>query len=29
VVVTADGIIAHRKMGRVTPEDLKAWALLR
>jgi thiol-disulfide isomerase/thioredoxin len=29
VVVTAGGIIAHRKMGRVTPEDLKAWALLR
>ena len=29
VVVTSDGSIAHRKMGRVTPDDLKAWALLR
>jgi thiol-disulfide isomerase/thioredoxin len=29
VVLGSDGLIAHRKMGRVTPDDLKVWALLR
>jgi len=29
VVVTSDGAIASRKMGRVTPDDLKTWAQLR
>ena len=29
VVLGSDGLIAHRKMGRVTPDDLKTWALLR
>lgn len=28
VVLGSDGSIAHRKMGRVTPEDLLAWATL-
>lgn len=28
VVLGSDGLIAHRKMGRVTPEDLLAWAAL-
>ena len=28
VVVTASGNVAQRKIGRVTPEDLKAWATL-
>lgn len=28
VVLGSDGLIAHRKMGRVTPEDLLAWASL-
>jgi len=28
VVVTSDGSIAARKMGRVSPDDLKAWAQL-
>ena len=29
VLLGSDGVIAHRKMGRVTPDDLKAWVLLR
>lgn len=29
VVFSSDGRIAHRKMGRVSAEDLQAWALLR
>lgn len=28
VVFGADGRVLHRKMGQVTPEDLKAWAAL-
>lgn len=29
VVLGVDGRVAHRKMGRVTPDDLKSWATLR
>lgn len=29
VVLGSDGRVAHRKMGRVTPEDLQSWSLLR
>ena len=29
VVLGSDGSIAHRKMGKVTPDDLRAWALLK
>jgi thiol-disulfide isomerase/thioredoxin len=29
VVLGSDGSVLHRKMGRVTPEELKAWASLR
>jgi thiol-disulfide isomerase/thioredoxin len=28
VVLGSDGLVAHRKMGRVTPEDLRAWSVL-
>lgn len=28
VVLGSDGQVAHRKMGKVTPDDLRAWALL-
>ena len=28
VVIRSDGAVAHRKMGKVTPEDLRAWASL-
>jgi thiol-disulfide isomerase/thioredoxin len=29
VVIGSDGLVARRKMGRVTPDDLRAWALLK
>ncbi len=29
VVLGSDGQVAHRKMGQVTPDDLRAWALLK
>ena len=29
VVLGSDGLVAHRKMGRVTSDDLRAWALLK
>ena len=29
VVLGSDGSVAHRKMGKVTPDDLRAWALLK
>jgi thiol-disulfide isomerase/thioredoxin len=29
VVFSGDGRVAHRKMGQVTPEDLKTWSVLR
>ena len=29
VVLGRDGLILHRKMGRVTPDDLRSWAALR
>lgn len=29
VVLGSDGRVAHRKMGRVTPDDLRAWAVLK
>lgn len=29
VVLGADGFVAHRKMGKVTAEDLRAWSTLR
>ena len=29
VVLGSDGRVAHRKMGKVTPDDLRAWALLK
>lgn len=29
VVLGSDGLVAHRKMGKVTPSDLQAWALLK
>ena len=29
VVLGSDGLVAHRKMGKVTPEDLRAWAILK
>ncbi|ART55959.1 redoxin [Acidovorax carolinensis] len=29
VVFSGDGRVAHRKMGQVTPEDLKTWSALR
>ena len=29
VVVGAAGLVLHRKMGRVSPDDLQAWAQLR
>ena len=29
IVLGADGALMHRKMGRVTPDDLSAWASLR
>lgn len=29
VVLGPDGRLAHRKMGKVTPNELRAWALLR
>ena len=29
VVLGSDGLVAHRKMGKVTPDDLRAWALLK
>lgn len=29
VVLGSDGLVAHRKMGKVTPENLRAWALLK
>ncbi len=28
VVFGSDGVVAHRKMGKVAPHDLRAWALL-
>ncbi len=28
VVIRSDGVVAHRKMGKVTPDDLRAWASL-
>lgn len=28
VVLGSDGLVAHRKMGKVTPDDLRAWAAL-
>ena len=28
VVLGSDGLVAHRKMGKVTPGDLRAWAAL-
>ena len=29
VVLGSDGLVAHRKMGKVTPNDLRAWAKLK
>ena len=29
VIIGGDGQVLHRKMGRVTPEDLSAWAALK
>ena len=29
VVLGLDGVMAHRKMGKVTPDDLRAWTLLK
>lgn len=29
VVLGSDGRVAHRKMGRITPEDLQSWVSLR
>jgi thiol-disulfide isomerase/thioredoxin len=29
VVLGSDGMVAHRKMGKVTPDDLLAWAVLK
>jgi len=29
VVLGSDGLVAHRKMGKVTPDDLLAWAVLK
>ena len=29
VVLGSDGLVAHRKMGKVTPDNLRAWALLK
>ena len=29
VLFNAEGQIVHRKMGKVTPDDLRAWALLK
>lgn len=29
VVLGSDGQVAHRKMGKVSPENLRAWALLK
>lgn len=29
VVLGSDGLVAHRKMGKVTPEDLRAWVTLK
>lgn len=29
VVLGSDGLVAHRKMGKVTPDNLHAWALLK
>jgi thiol-disulfide isomerase/thioredoxin len=29
VVFGSDGLVAHRKMGKVAPDDLRAWALLK
>ena len=29
VVLGSDGLVAHRKMGKVTPDNLRAWALLQ
>lgn len=29
VVLGADGVVAHRKMGKVRPDDLRTWALLK
>jgi hypothetical protein len=28
VVLGSDGLVLHRKMGKVSPEDLRAWAAL-
>lgn len=28
VVLDSDGVLVHRKMGQVTPDDLRAWAAL-
>lgn len=29
VVLGSDGVVAHRKMGKITPDNLRAWALLK
>jgi thiol-disulfide isomerase/thioredoxin len=29
VLIASDGTVAHRKMGRVTEEDLRAWAAVK
>ena len=29
VVLGSDGLVAHRKMGKVSPADLRAWTLLK
>lgn len=29
VVLGSDGLVVHRKMGKVTPDDLLAWAVLK
>ena len=29
VVLKSDGTVAHRKMGKITPDNLRSWALLR
>ena len=29
VVLGSDGLVAHRKMGKVTPDNLRAWTLLK
>ena len=29
VLLGSDGVVAHRKMGKVTPADLRSWALLK